>query len=213
MHAHDEGLFVVATIEDADATALGQANDATPHEIVVELFVRRRFEGIDLAALRGDAGHEVVDPAVLAGGGHPLEDQQNRPAVLRVEHVLKLPEQRDTHGERFLGTRLILRREIERVAGIDVLKTEPVIYHPKGLGQFAGLFDKSFHLFFVHWLIPSLIGTHYSIGTIHSARSSGLAPFRRTAPPLSRSRQRSRPWTPCSINRAPVAQSPPRELL
>ena len=37
---------------------------------------------------------------------------------------------------------------------------------------------------------------HFSIGTIHSAGSSGLAPCGGTAPPICRSRQRSGPLTP-----------------
>src|ERR1041384_8792082 len=48
---HDEGFFVVTTIEDADASALRQALCATPQKIVVQLFGRRGFERRDLAAL------------------------------------------------------------------------------------------------------------------------------------------------------------------
>ena len=95
VHAHDQRLLVVAAVEDADAAALGQALHAAPEVVVVEILAGRRLEGVDLAALRVDAGHDVLDRAVLAGRVHRLEDQQHRPAVLRVEHVLQLGERLD----------------------------------------------------------------------------------------------------------------------
>ena len=63
--------------------------------------------------------------AVLARGVHGLEDQQQRPAVLRVELVLELGERRDAHRERFLGARLVLGAEVERVAGSTSLRRKP----------------------------------------------------------------------------------------
>ena len=62
---------------------------------MVEIFAGRRLEGKDLAALRIDAGHDVLDRAVLARGVHGLEDEQHGPAVLRVEHVLQLGQSLD----------------------------------------------------------------------------------------------------------------------
>ena len=53
---------------------------------------RRLLERGHLAALRIDARHDVLDRAVLAGRIHRLEDEQQRPAVLRVQHVLLLGE-------------------------------------------------------------------------------------------------------------------------
>ncbi len=54
-------------------------------------FVRRRLlERGDLAALRIDAVEHALDGAVLAGGVHALEDQQQRPAVLGVEFLLEI---------------------------------------------------------------------------------------------------------------------------
>jgi hypothetical protein len=55
MHAHDEDFLVVRTVEDADASALRQASDIAPHEIVIELLRRGLLEREYLAALRVDA--------------------------------------------------------------------------------------------------------------------------------------------------------------
>ena len=46
------------------------------------------LEAEDLAALRVDAGHDVLDGAVLAGGVHRLKNQQQRVAVWSVEQSL-----------------------------------------------------------------------------------------------------------------------------
>ena len=43
----------------------GSALAAPPQEIVIELLGRRMLERIDLAALRIDARHDVLDRAVL----------------------------------------------------------------------------------------------------------------------------------------------------
>src|ERR1700722_5081610 len=47
---------------------------------------------MDLAALRIDAVEDRFDGAVLAGRIHALEDQEQRPAVLRVEFFLKIAQ-------------------------------------------------------------------------------------------------------------------------
>ena len=41
VHAHDQDLLVVGTVEDPDAPALGQALDVAPHEVVVEFLPTR----------------------------------------------------------------------------------------------------------------------------------------------------------------------------
>ncbi len=46
------------------------------------------FEAENLAALRIDAGHDVLDGAVLAGGVHRLKNQQQRTVVVGVEQTL-----------------------------------------------------------------------------------------------------------------------------
>src|SRR5208282_4885529 len=61
VHAHDENLFVVGAVEDADSAALGDALGGPPEEVVIEFFGRRLLERINLASLRIDAGHHVLD--------------------------------------------------------------------------------------------------------------------------------------------------------
>jgi hypothetical protein len=55
VHAHDEDLFVIRAVEDADPPALRQALDVAPHEVVVEVLPRGLLEREHLAALRIDA--------------------------------------------------------------------------------------------------------------------------------------------------------------
>src|SRR5215472_6423442 len=92
MHAHDQALFVVGTVEDADAAALRKLDHGAPHEVVIELERGRLLERGDLAALRIDAAEDVLDRAVLAGRIHGLENQQQRPAVLGVKSLLEVAE-------------------------------------------------------------------------------------------------------------------------
>ncbi len=61
VHADDEHLLVVRAIEDADASALGQALERSPQEVVIELFGRRRLEGKHLAPAGVHARHHVLD--------------------------------------------------------------------------------------------------------------------------------------------------------
>ena len=104
-HQH---LLVVRAVEDADPAALGQGPRVPPEEVVVELLGRGLLEAEDLAALRVDARHHVLDRAVLAGGVHRLEDQQDRPGIRGVEPVLGLGQLGDVLGERLLGDPLPL---------------------------------------------------------------------------------------------------------
>jgi hypothetical protein len=71
MHANDQHLLVIGTIEDADPPAFGKAARRAPEKIMFQFFGARLFETENLAALRIDPGHDVPDGAVLAGGVHP----------------------------------------------------------------------------------------------------------------------------------------------
>src|SRR5262245_46845390 len=154
MHAHDERLLVVATVEDADATAFRQMSKATPKIIMVQLLGAWRLEGKYLTTLRVDSGHHVLDRAVLPRGCHRLKDQQHRPAVLRIKHVLKLREDGNAHGKGFLSTRLVLRSKFQRVGGVDILQAKTVISYPERFGKLARLFCEIFNLFAVHEVSP-----------------------------------------------------------
>ena len=50
-----------------------------------ELLGAGRLVGVDLAALRIDAGHHVLDDAVLACGVHALQNDKHRPSAVGVE--------------------------------------------------------------------------------------------------------------------------------
>ena len=78
----------------------------------------RRLEGVDLAALRVDARHDVLDRAVLAGGVHRLEHRQHRPAVLGVELLLQVGKPFYAVGEHRLGV-VLADVEAEGVGRID----------------------------------------------------------------------------------------------
>ena len=88
MHAHDQYLLVVRAVEDPDLAAFRQHPGTTPEKIVLQLLRAWMFETEDLAALRVDARHHMLDGAVFSGGVHRLEDQQDRVAVARVQQLL-----------------------------------------------------------------------------------------------------------------------------
>jgi hypothetical protein len=77
MNPHGGGFFVVAAIKDADPATFRQALNTAPKIVVVEFFRRGPFERKDLTTLRVDAGHDVLDGAVLAGRIKRLKDQQD----------------------------------------------------------------------------------------------------------------------------------------
>ena len=122
MYANDQRFFVIRTIENADASPLGQAPTRPPEKVVVELLRRGRLEGIHLASLRIHAGHDVFDRSVLAGGVHRLKDQQQTPTVLRVQLLLQPGETRDSSLEPALG--LAPRFDRPRVVRVDVFQPE-----------------------------------------------------------------------------------------
>src|SRR5713226_2610428 len=58
---------------------------------------------MDLAALRVDARKDRLDGTVLAGRIHALQDQQHRPAVLRIKFFLKILQAFQVGFEDLLG--------------------------------------------------------------------------------------------------------------
>jgi hypothetical protein len=123
VHAHDQDLFVVRAVEDADAPAFGQALDVAPHEVVVEVFPRGLLEREHLASLRIDARHHVLDGAVLAGRIHRLEQKQQGPAVLRVGHVLLFREPLGAASEKF-GRLALAQLQAAGVSRIDAVEAK-----------------------------------------------------------------------------------------
>ena len=88
MHADDQHFLVIGAVEDADPSALRQVARGAPQKIVLQFRRAGMLEAEDLAALRIDARHHVLDRAVLAGRVHRLKDQQHGIAVGGVEQLL-----------------------------------------------------------------------------------------------------------------------------
>ena len=114
--AHHQHLLIIGAIEDADMPAPGQRDRRAPQEIVIELELARRLEGMHVAALRIDAGHHVLDDAVLAGGVQSLEDDEDRVSVLGIEPFLQGPQPLGTFGEHRLCLSLV---EPALIVGVD----------------------------------------------------------------------------------------------
>ena len=140
VHAHDQHFFVVRPIEDPDPAALGQASRRPPEKVVVEVVLRRRLERVDLTALRIDARHHVLDGAVFPCGVHRLEDEEQPPAILRVELFLQLLQPADTPLQPLIG--LLPRGNRARIAGIHILQAESAtVLHSVGVGQLSSFRD------------------------------------------------------------------------
>src|SRR5579872_5918870 len=92
VHANNEDFLIVGSIENPDPPTLGQALGVTPEKVMVEILRRRLLEREDLAALRIYSRHDVFDRSILAGRVHRLENEEQRPSLLGVEHVLFLCE-------------------------------------------------------------------------------------------------------------------------
>ena len=93
MHAHDEHLFVVGAVEDADLAARRHPLRVAPQVVVVELFGRRDLEAVHGDALRVHAAHHVPDDAVLAGGVETLDDDEQGVRFLRGKTRLAVGEE------------------------------------------------------------------------------------------------------------------------
>ena len=109
-----------------------------------------------LAALRIDAGEDVLDGAVLARRIHRLEDAQHRPAILRVEHVLQLREALDTLLEQ-VGRMVLFDVEAAGIGRVEVLQAEALA------GGDAETVQDFRNAFFDHAAFP------LGASTIHSA--------------------------------------------
>ena len=101
MHLDDEHFLVIGAVEDADVAAFGQVAGGAPEKIVRQFLRAGMLEAEHLAALRIDAGHDVLDRAVLARGVHRLKNQQQRITIVRVEQILVLAHFLDVGGEQF----------------------------------------------------------------------------------------------------------------
>ena len=75
--ARDQDILIVRAVEDADHAAGGKALLAAPEEVMLGFERGGRLEAGDVAALRVDAGEDVADGAVFAGGVHALQHDEH----------------------------------------------------------------------------------------------------------------------------------------
>src|SRR2546429_2432939 len=122
MHADDEDFFIVGAIKDADLPAFGDDFVVAPEIVAVQFLRARGFERVNVAALRVDAGHDVLDGAVFAGGVHGLKDEQKSPTILRVKHFLEVAEAGDAVFEQALRGALVL--DAVGVGGLEILEAK-----------------------------------------------------------------------------------------
>ena len=80
-----------------------------------------------MASLRIDARHDVLDRAVFAGRVHRLEDEQQGPAVLCIEHVLLFGEPRGAGLEEFRRLALF-HLQAAGVTRIEVLQPKALAF-------------------------------------------------------------------------------------
>src|SRR5262245_56764350 len=93
----------------------------------IEFLRRALLERGHLAPLRVHARHDVLDRAVFAGRVHRLEDEQQGPAVLGVEHVLLFGQPSNAALEDIAGLALV-QLQATGVARIEVLEPEALAF-------------------------------------------------------------------------------------
>ena len=88
MDADDENFRVVRAVKNDDCPSLREVASGAPEEIMPELGRTRMAVTEDIAALRVDTGHHVLDAAVFSGGIHGLEDDEQGMSIGGVEQLL-----------------------------------------------------------------------------------------------------------------------------
>src|SRR4029077_19311249 len=122
VNSHHQNFLVVRTVEDPNHAVLWNTSVRPPQIIVIEFLGAWSLEGVDVASLWIYAGHDVLDHAVFAGGIHPLNDEQHRPAILRVELLLQIAQQAGAVINNFLA--LLLAPYFAGVTRVVILQTE-----------------------------------------------------------------------------------------
>ena len=150
MHAHDQHVLVVRSIEDADLALARHLLVDAPQVVVGELLGGRDLEGRDRAALRVERLHDLVDRAVLAGGIDALEDDEDRALRLRPEAVLEVGQAVQLLSERrcrrllvpAVGLAVVPACEPDARAGLDaegVAKVDPLGHGRSSVDGVEGL--------------------------------------------------------------------------
>src|SRR6185503_13496197 len=89
---------------------------------MIELFGRGCLERVDLTPLGIDSRHDVLDRSVFSRRIHRLKNQQEGPAILSVEFLLKVAEACDSALEPLHG--LLFGLDVACVTRIDVAQSE-----------------------------------------------------------------------------------------
>src|SRR6516164_5709546 len=144
MHAHNENLLIVGSVEDSDASALWQALGVAPEKVVIEVLRRGLLERENLAALRIYSRHNVLDGAVLSGRVHRLEHEQQRPAILGIEHVLLLCEPLGAALQE-VGRLALVQPQATCVTWIEVVQLEALAFcNPERIHVFLDAIEDLF---------------------------------------------------------------------
>ena len=88
--ADGEHVFVLAAVEDDDFAQRGDGLVDAPEVVVAQLQRGRFAEGGDMDALRVEPAEDMADGAVLAGGVHALQDDEQAVLFLGVEFNLQV---------------------------------------------------------------------------------------------------------------------------
>ena len=119
--AQGDRFLVVGTVEDADPATFRQRRPVPLQPAVFHLLESRAREIGHPKALRIDAGRDVLDGAVFAGGVHALEYQQQRLPALSIQSLLQAGKLAHLGGQQlaqFLGAqRRGGRKGLQRVEG------------------------------------------------------------------------------------------------
>ncbi len=102
MNADDEHFLVVRAVKNDDFAALREVASGAPKEIVPKLRRTRVAVAKDIAALWVDAGHHVLNAAVLSGCIHGLEDNEHSMPVRGVEQLLQGTQAADVFIKKLL---------------------------------------------------------------------------------------------------------------
>src|ERR1700758_102635 len=92
VHPHDQNIFVLRTIEDADRAFFRYCLVNTPKEVVGQLFAIWYLKRGHRTALRTDTGHHVANGSVFASSIHALQNDQKCAFFFGVEQILQIIE-------------------------------------------------------------------------------------------------------------------------
>src|SRR5690242_2678547 len=78
-----------------------------PQKVMGQFLMRWGFEGYDVATLRVDRGHHMLDRAVFSAGIHALQHDEQSVAAIGVEPILQAAQLQDQLLRLFFGGLLV----------------------------------------------------------------------------------------------------------